>query len=345
MTILLACDRTGGHVYPAEILADYVKQNKIPEPKVIFYGLRSSEAQRIRDKGYVVCGLEIKRRNILLEALVRFFELVYLVIRYRPARVVGFGGRTGFLLLFVCSFFIPTAIYEPNAVYGKANNLLKHFVKYVFLGLKKKELSKELVAGIPLRRQMLATKVNRLELLSRLGLEAQNKTILVFGGSSGAHSINMFLKELIVENYLSADVQLIHLTGPVDYQEFSSFYAEHKVNVKVMSYYEKIYELYSVADVVVSRAGASTIAELCFLKKKALLIPYPYAYDHQWYNASLLADVYGVSVMREKELTVETLSRCLSDLLSIGDNELVQNRSNVWKDPVEFSRIIAEYML
>ena len=341
MTIVLACDRTGGHVYPAKILAEYVRREH-PEVRTVFYGLRKAEADLLRDAGYETFGSEFPYKNILVEGFVRFFEALYILTCMRPNRVVGFGGRCGVPLVFLASFVMPTALYEPNAVYGKANQMLALLVRKVFLGIVPESRAKELRTGVPIRRNFFDRCHDRAAVLKALNLDPSSKTVLVFGGSSGARTVNRTVCAM-AERLSVTGMQFIHVTGASDYEDVRMAYIRAKVPAAVFPYFEDMSMLYSVCDAVVARSGASSLAEIAYSGKPAVFVPYPFAYAHQSVNAAVVAGVKYVKIFEQDVLTPELLKTALDGFLASGVTRTEYPR--IWTEPDAFAKMVCDEVM
>ena len=341
MTIVLACDRTGGHVYPAKILAEYIHK-EYPQVRVMFYGLRTAEADLLRDAGFETFGSELAYKNVMFEAIVRLFEALYILAVVRPGRVVGFGGRCGVPLMVLASLMMPTALYEPNAVYGKANQVLASLVRKVFLGIVPESRSKELRTGVPIRQNFFDRCHDRALVLKGLNLSPQVKTVLVFGGSSGARTINRTVCEMVTR-LPTEGMQFIHVTGPADYEHVRMAYINAKKPASVFPYFEDMSMLYAVCDAVVSRSGASSMAEIAFSSKPAVFIPYPYAHAHQSVNAAVVSGVKGVKIFGQDVLTPELLKTALDGFLHAAAEKVEYPK--IWTEPDLFAKMVCDEVM
>jgi len=341
MTIVLACDRTGGHVYPAKILAEYIRR-EYPLVRIVFYGLRTAEADLLRDAGYETFGSELAYKNIVLESAVRFFEALYILLFLRPQRVVGFGGRCGVPLMLLASLCMPTALYEPNAVYGKANQILALLARKVFLGIVPESRAKELRTGVPIRRNFFDRCHDRVLVLKGLNLDPGAKTVLIFGGSSGARTINRTACDMI-SRFPTKGMQFIHVTGPSDYEEVRHAYIRTQVPAVVFPYFEDMSMLYSVCDAVVSRSGASSMAEIAYVKKPAVFVPYPYAHAHQSVNAAVVSGVRYVKIFEQDVLTPELLKTALEGFIAEGAKTVEYPR--IWTEPDTFAKMVCDEVM
>ncbi|MFH1767895.1 MAG: UDP-N-acetylglucosamine--N-acetylmuramyl-(pentapeptide) pyrophosphoryl-undecaprenol N-acetylglucosamine transferase [Candidatus Omnitrophota bacterium] len=285
MRIILACERSGGHVFPALALANKIKDESKKQDKsreVIFFVTSASLKEYIKKDNFLVLGAVLPFRNIVIEGLFRMFEAARLIISLRPERIIGFGGRDSFfLVLFGSLLGIDTRIYELNVRFGKANRILRIFARKVLCAFRPATMNrKTVVSGIPLRKNII--KIDREAARRTLNFE-DKPVIFCLGGSQGASFINNIFLQLVSGR--EEDFQIIHLTGKRDYFKIVQLY--NKINkkglVKAFDYSTEIF--YSAATLVISRAGASTLGEIAFYRVPSILIPYPGAGGHQEQNA------------------------------------------------------------
>lgn len=338
-TVIMACDRTGGHVYPAQVLADYIRESK-DFYKIIFYGVREADQSRLNKLGYDVYPSKInKRQNLLLEVFVRFFDSLKLIIKIKPDCVVGFGGRASFFLIVFGRLLSKTVIYEPNVVYGRSNYILSLFSTKVFLGLKEKTKKNELKVGVPVRFVPESMDGSQANLKAKFGLADNKKTVLVFGGSSGSRAINASVRAMFEKSLFTDDWQIVHITGSSEYSSYKEFYTnypDHRVVCK--GYYDNIEEFYAIADVIVSRSGASSVAELECLYKPVVFVPYPYAYNHQFHNARLLMDTKAIQLIDQKFLDENMLWTTINDVYKYRDS--IVKTKYAWTDSQSFAKTL-----
>ncbi|MCD6539254.1 MAG: UDP-N-acetylglucosamine--N-acetylmuramyl-(pentapeptide) pyrophosphoryl-undecaprenol N-acetylglucosamine transferase [Candidatus Omnitrophica bacterium] len=346
MNIVLACERSKGHLYPALILAEYIKKNALPY-NLFFYGLKKKDKLFLESKGYKCWGLDLGFRNLLVESFLRLIEALVIIFILRPKKVLGFGGRNSLFLVFTSSFFIPTFLFEPNICFGRANQVLSFFVQRVFLGMREAKKNKELKVGVPLRRGMLK-KLDKREVREKLGFNPDLKVFLVFGGSLGSSSINtLFMKAALLLKNSNYRFGVIHLTGDRDFKMVQSFYKDNSILGKAFPFYEDMEFLYTASDLVVCRSGASTISELSFFGLPCLLIPHPLAYSHQKKNAQFLFRKGSALVREEKELSPDNLFFILRDFLEAPEKFSYLGKNiyslKIWEEPDIFSQKILQY--
>ncbi|MFA5008646.1 MAG: UDP-N-acetylglucosamine--N-acetylmuramyl-(pentapeptide) pyrophosphoryl-undecaprenol N-acetylglucosamine transferase [Candidatus Omnitrophota bacterium] len=324
MRILFVCDRSAGHIFPAIAMAQRISQQACGD-KVYFFATSSALREHLKWEGFVVYGKPFSARNILIETAYRFFEAFYLILVIRPHKLIGFGGRDSFFLILLGSLlFLDTSIYEPNIKPGKANMVLSFFVCRVLCGFNKgKSGKKYITVGIPLRPNI--KKINKKDALNILGFDAR-PVVFCFGGSQGSEFLNNIFIKLI--NSFNADYQIIHLTGERECFKISQFYNTINKKTFVKGFYYPMEVLYSAADIVICRAGASTLGEISYYKLPALLIPHPAAGGHQKANAMYFKERGAAYVFLQENFDFARFKLTTQNLLQ--DENLRQNiKSNL----------------
>lgn len=330
LRIVIAGGGTGGHIFPALAIADALKKLH-PAVDILFIGAKGKmEMDRIPEAGYEVRGLDIAgyNRSSLLKNLSLPVKLVksYLQVRnifksFRPDAVVGVGGYSTYpVLRYAQSSGIPTFIHEANSLGGKSNIMLARRATKIFTGSKGMEkyfpAEKILVTGNPVRAELLKD-VSKDEALKYFGLKPGLKTVFVFGGSLGAQSINEAIAEGIREIEKN-NLQLIWQTGKSYAKEAAAIEVEHS-NIWTNAFVSEMRYAYAAADIVVSRAGAMTVAEICVVKKPTIFVPYPYAAeDHQTVNAMSVVNEGGAFLVRDAEVK-QRLLPAIIELVNDGD--------------------------
>lgn len=318
MKILLVCERSGGHVFPALSFAKKINRvQNIPKGNIYFFVSSGFLNNYIKKEGFSVVGKAFERRNIFLEIFWRFFEAVYLLGKLQPQRVIGFGGRDSFWLVLLASFFISdTAIYEPNLKFGKANRVLSIFVPKVLKGfLCQRNIKKAKTVRIPLRENL--RRIDKAKARQVLGL-SDKPVILCFGGSQGSRFINrIFLKFL---KTAGTSLEVIHFTGRDDFFEISQLYNKIGTVNFIRDFYPQMEIAYSAADVVICRSGASTLAEVSFYGLASILIPHPQAGGHQKDNALHFQKQGAALICGQDDFSFDRFSASLKKL--IGDSRL-----------------------
>jgi UDP-N-acetylglucosamine--N-acetylmuramyl-(pentapeptide) pyrophosphoryl-undecaprenol N-acetylglucosamine transferase len=326
--VILSGGKTGGHIFPAIAMAEELKK-RFPESQVVFVGTKDGLESKIVPKyGFKLICIQAKglRRkaspsNILLPYYVMksLYQSLRILNEERPNLVVGTGGYVSFPVVFSARLKnIPTLIQEQNSYPGVSTRLLALFVNRVCLSylnsikyfLTKGKLT---VIGNPIREDIASQ--DRYEALNKFNLDSSKKTIFIFGGSQGAHAINHAVSESL--DSFSNDWQLLWQTGENDFTFVSEKVKEKKIRCAVFPFIEDMRSAYAASDLVISRAGALTLAEITACGKPSLLIPYPFATaDHQRYNAEALQKEGAAEIILQAELTGDLLARKISSLLS-----------------------------
>ena len=323
MRILFVCERSGGHLFPAFSLAEQIRKEK--EDKVYFFVTSYFLREFLKKSDFEVFGKSFPFRNIILEGIWRFFESIFLIFRLRPKKVIGFGGRDSFFLLFFARLlFIETAIYEPNASLGKANKVLSRIVNKVYYGFRPgiADSKKEKIVGIPLRSAL--KKIDKSEAKRNLGLDEDKLVITAIGGSQGSNFINSVFLKLIGD--LKDNVGIIHLTGKKEYEEILRFYSKISIKAFVKDFFDEMNIVYCATDILISRAGALTLAEASCFGIPAVLFPHPQASSHQRLNASYAQERGAAIVFEQERFSFSSFEKAISKLIS--DKNLRQKMSD-----------------
>lgn len=325
---MIAGGGTGGHLFPGLAVAEEFR-NRDEKTKVIFVGTKHGiEAKVIPKEGYAIEFLRSegivgkslpKKIKAVLKMPLSFCDSYRILKTEKPDIVIGVGGyasATTVLTAYLLS--IPTMILEQNSIPGLTNRLLGRFVKAVCITYQESmpffPKVKTFLTGNPVRMRKL--KVSRNSGYKLFSLEKDLFTVFVFGGSQGARSINRAVVDAL--NYihdLKEKIQFLHQTGVSDYEEISDIYKSLGFKGKVTQFIYEMGEAYAISDIVISRAGATTLAELTALGKPAILIPYPYAARrHQELNAMKLFEMGAAKVILDNELRGELLANNIREL-------------------------------
>jgi UDP-N-acetylglucosamine--N-acetylmuramyl-(pentapeptide) pyrophosphoryl-undecaprenol N-acetylglucosamine transferase len=329
---MIAAGGTGGHVFPAIAIADEIKEMK-PESEILFMGTKGKiEARAVPQKGYNIgfiwiSGLHrsLRMDNLLfpIKVITALFQSFFAVRKFRPDVVIGTGGYVCGPVLYAASLLgCPIFLHESNSLPGVTTRILSRRAAAVFTAfettarwLKRKDNIS--MVGTPTRSSLHSA--NRDQGAGFFQLDPAKKTVLVFGGSLGAASINSAVDGM-VKDITGSGYQLIWQTGV-----YGSFFAEKWKNesgCRIYQFIDNMEYAYAAADVVICRSGATTAAELTGLGKTAILIPYPHAAeDHQTVNARTLADA-GAAVMIKDGETGMKLKDELFRLLNDDDRRL-----------------------
>ena len=354
--ILVAAGGTGGHVFPALAIADEIRKKK-PEARFLFVGTKDKiEARVVPQRGFEFAAIWISgfHRGLRLQNLLFPFKIpvsllqsFFVIKRFRPDVVVGTGGYVCGPVLFVASLRgIPTVVHESNSYPGVTTRLLAGRATKVFTAFEvtnrwlKRTDNVELV-GTPTRDSLDG--VPREHATAFFGLDGVKQTVLIFGGSLGASSINHAVAG-IVEELVRQRIQIIWQTGAGEYAEMKRKVAGKNVGW-IGDFIDRMDFAYAAADVVVSRSGATTIAELTRIGKPAVLVPFPYsAADHQTMNAQAIADAGAAVVVPDHQVDTALLGAIVGLL---GDRTRMESMSRAGKAAArpDAGRIIADRIL
>jgi len=315
MRVLMATGGTGGHIFPAISVAEEIKRRR-PETQFLFIGSRNKAVKELPFvRGAHVANipaLGMPRKVSVHLAPFAFQMLVGLdhslrrVASFRPHVALGFGNFSSFAPLLAAKVRgVPVVIHEANAIPGRANLLLSRVSHRVLVNFpvagRHFPNGNVQVVGMPLRKEFAQPR-NRLGALAELKLSGTRFTLLVIGGSQGAHALNSQVCSLLpILERMSDKIQLIHLTGRSDYPWVRACHERSSLRSCVIVFEHRMKMLYDAADLVVARAGASTIAEIIHTGKPAVLVPFPHAASrHQEENAGYLRANNGAVVLTER---------------------------------------------
>jgi UDP-N-acetylglucosamine--N-acetylmuramyl-(pentapeptide) pyrophosphoryl-undecaprenol N-acetylglucosamine transferase len=312
--VIIAGGGTGGHIFPAIAIANALKKQDAAV-EILFVGAKGKmEMEKVPQAGYKIEGLDIAgfNRSSLIKnvglpfKLIRsFFQVRRIVNEFQPHAVIGVGGYSSFpVLRYAQAKGIPTFIHESNSFAGKANKMLGKKAAKVFVAGDGMDrffpAEKILITGNPVRSSIVNNTITREQGISFFNLSPALKTVLVTGGSLGAKGINEAI-DANVEAFTKNNVQLIWQTGKPFAAKASERAVENKL-VWVNSFITQMEYAYAAADIVVSRAGAMAIAELCVVKKPVVLVPFPFAAeDHQTVNAQYLVNKQAAIMIKDSE--------------------------------------------
>lgn len=342
LRIIIAGGGTGGHIFPAVAIANAIKKKR-PETKFLFVGAKGKmEMEKIPEAGFNIIGLTIAgyNRNSLLKnfslpfkLFKSYFEVRKIVADFKPHAVIGVGGYSTFpILRYAQSQSIPTFIHEANSFAGKSNLFLSKRAKIVFVASEFMNqffpYQNVIVSGNPVRNIFSDANIIRQEAVEFFGFDPQKKIIFVMGGSLGAKSIN----ETIEHNlgyFIKNDLQLIWQTGK-NYAPKAASVEELNANIWTSSFISKIEYAYTAADIVVSRAGAMSVAELCVAGKPVIFVPYPLAAEnHQEANAKSLVDKEAAMMILDKDVHSNLISSI--DFLISNPEKAIEMKKNIYK--------------
>lgn len=310
---ILSGGGTGGHIYPAIAIANELKL-QFPDAEFLFVGAKDKmEMQKVPQAGYEIKGLWIAglQRKLTLQNLMfplkvasSLLESKRIIRQFKPNVVIGTGGfASGPLLQAAGSAGIPTVIQEQNSFPGITNKLLSKKASAICVAYDNLERffpkEKIVLTGNPVRQDLIDIDTKRNEAMAFYGLDSNKKTLLVLGGSLGARRVNQLIEKEL-DNFLSQNVQVIWQCGKLYFEDYKKYNQQH---VKVVDFIERMDFVYAAADVIISRAGASSVSELCIVGKPVIFIPSPnVAEDHQTKNAQAIVEAKGAILLRESEL-------------------------------------------
>lgn len=328
LRIIVSGGGTGGHIFPAISIANAVRE-RWPDSEILFVGAEGRmEMERVPAAGYRIIGLPVvgfNRKNLLKNISVLFKLLKSLraadkiIADFRPDIAVGVGGyASGPILKAASSKGIPTLLQEQNSYAGVTNKMLAEKASTICVAYEGMERffpkEKIVLTGNPCRQDLVISEENR-----RLGyeffhLDPSRKTILMVGGSLGARTLNAGLVAALPD-IAHSDVQVIWQCGKYYYEDMSRLEREGRLpaNVRLYDFVSRMDYAYSVADLVISRAGAGSISELCLLQKPVILVPSPnVAEDHQTKNALALVRKDAAVIISDAEAPAKLFATALS---------------------------------
>jgi len=331
MRLLIAGGGTGGHLFPGITIAQAIK-NKEPETEILFVGSSHRiESTFVKEVGFNFTaittsqlGSTLSFKNILFfcSLIVGIIQSIFILLKFRPTVILGLGGYISVApLLAGVILRVPAVIHEQNFSPGRANKFLSGFVNKVALSFESSisffDKSKSVFTGNFVRAN-IENRLSRREALQQLGLKEDKFTLLLVGGSRGAHKINMVMSEgieLLKKSIPLNEFQIIHLTGSEDEKQVKDKYTKMKVDNYTTAFLHDMGVAYSIADLAISRGGATTMTEIIHCGLPAIIIPYPYAVrDHQAENARFL-ERHNVGILiLEEELSAEKLVKRITGL-------------------------------
>ncbi|MBR0272783.1 MAG: undecaprenyldiphospho-muramoylpentapeptide beta-N-acetylglucosaminyltransferase [Bacteroidaceae bacterium] len=350
LRVIVSGGGTGGHIFPALSIANAIKALR-PDSEILFVGAEGRmEMQRVPAAGYKIIGLPVAGfdrqhlwRNVsVLWKLWKSRRMARRIIKdFRPQVAVGVGGyASGPTLNMAASMGVPTLIQEQNSYAGVTNKLLAKSAKKICVAYEGMERffpkEKIMLTGNPVRQQLLDCKLSRADAVTQLGFNPIRPVVLIIGGSLGARTINDSVMDNL-QQITNSKVQFIWQTGGYYFENIKRQLTEKgcPANLKVTDFIQHMDEAYRAADLVISRAGASSISELCLLGKASILVPSPnVAEDHQTHNAMALVNKDAALIVRDAEAREKLIPLALtmaSDdaaLSRLGSNALAMGLKN-----------------
>ena len=314
INILISGGGTGGHIYPAIAIANELKL-RYPEANFLFVGAKNKmEMEKVPQAGYVIKGLWISgiQRKLTIDNVSFPFKMLNslwnaskIIKNFKPDIAIGTGGfASGPTLIMANRKGIPTLIQEQNSYPGITNKLLGKNAAKICVAYDHLErffpLDKIVKTGNPVRQDLLSIHSKIEEGKTFFKIDKNKKTILVLGGSLGARKINQ-LVESNLDFFKNQQVQVIWQCGKLYYEEYKKYNTSE--DIQVHQFLNRMDFAYAASDIIISRAGASSVSELCIVGKPVIFIPSPnVAEDHQTKNAKAIADQHGAILVRENEL-------------------------------------------
>lgn len=340
--IIISGGGTGGHIFPAIAIANALK-NLDPETEILFVGAKGRmEMEKVPAAGYEIIGLDIQgfqrgnlKKNLLLpfKLIGSLFKSFSILKEFKPHAVVGVGGyASGPLLYSAYLKGIPSAIQEQNSYAGITNKMLGKRVSRICVAFDHMDqffpASKIIKTGNPVRKNAVAIENKKDEAAAFFELDTTKKTVLIVGGSLGAATLNNSLT-LGWKSFLDEDIQVIWQTGKYYYKAIIDHYGnQSKSNgIRIVEFLNRMDLAYAMADVVISRAGAGTIAELCLINKPVILVPSPnVAEDHQTKNAMALVNAGAAVLIDDKHTESDLVDQTIKLLKDEAQMKLLSDK-------------------
>ena len=354
---------TGGHIFPAIAIANRLKK-EIPDADILFIGANNKmEMKRVPEAGYNIVGLEIWgiSRDFSIKGLCNNLRLPFVLLKsmrvakktirnFKPDVAIGVGGfASGPALKSAIALGVPALIQEQNSYPGVTNKILSKKVNKICVaydGMEKYFPTEKIVkTGNPVRDEILNIKMKNDEAYQFFGFKKELKTILVVGGSLGAFSINKCLANGLDEIEKSG-VQLLWQTGELFYKNISpELLKRENERIRIVPFIKKMDFAYSVADIIVSRAGALAISELTIIGAPTILVPFPYAAeDHQTKNAKALADRHATYLISDQDAPEKLMPKLLQLINDEEDCRILGENIRKFAKPGAIDEIVSQIM-
>lgn len=369
--IIISGGGTGGHIFPAVSIANAIKELR-PGAEILFVGAEGRmEMQRVPDAGYKIIGLPVagfdrkhlwKNFAVLVKLARSQWKARKIIKDFKPLVAVGVGGyASGPTLKTAGMMGIPTLIQEQNSYAGVTNKLLAQKARKICVAYEGMEkffpADKIIMTGNPVRQNLFGHSITRQEAADLFGLDPAKKTILILGGSLGARTINQTLTAALETMRAHPDIQFIWQTGKIYIEQvkqaivaFTGEAVRHPhitaiPNLYVTDFIKDMAKAYTLADLVISRAGAGSISEFCLLHKPVILVPSPnVAEDHQTKNALALVNKDAALYVKDAEAMEKLIPTALETITD--DNRLQALSSNIARLALpDSARRIAEEVL
>ena len=351
LNFIISGGGTGGHIYPAISISNELKL-RYPHSNILFVGASDRmEMQIVPEHGFKITGLwvsgfsrSLSAKNLIfpIKLLVSLLRAVFIIKNNKPDVVIGTGGFASGPILYIASLFgIPTVIQEQNSYPGVTNKILGKRVNKICVAYGNLDRffdkNKMVFTGNPVRSSLKKVDVKSSSALN-FKLEENKKTLLIIGGSNGSRVINTTILNNL-ELFNSLNIQVLWQCGKIYFDEYK--YLNSNKNVRVYAFIDKMNLAYDVADIIISRAGASSISELCIVGKPAIFIPSPnVAEDHQSKNALSLVNKKAAIMVEEKNIKKDfknSFTELINNIelqIDLSRNILKQAKLNATKDIV-----------
>jgi len=322
MKVIVTAGGTGGHIYPALGVIEKLMNDK--ENQILYIGTTNRmESKLVPDLGINYEGLEIYglTKNIgrdikNIKCIMSSYNKCKKIMKeFKPDYVIGFGGYVTFPVLMAAhKYKIKTGIHEQNKIPGKTNKILSKFVDTTFVSFensKSEFKNKVILTGNPCGEKAANIEAHD---KTKLGFHKDKKLIIIVMGSLGSISINQKLKTFL-ENYNNKNNEILFITGNASYEDYKNLKVSN--NIKILPFYNDLSGLMKSSDLIISRAGASTISEILSVGIPSILIPSPYvANNHQYYNAVDLSEKNVSKMLEEKDLTDANLQNAIDEIMN-----------------------------
>ena len=335
---LIAGGGTGGHIFPAIAIANAIKKMN-PDAQILFVGAKGKmEMEKVPQASYAIKGLDIagfnrssllKNISLPFKLIKSFWQVRNIVNEFKPTAAIGVGGYSSFPVLKYCQTKgIKTYIHESNSFAGKSNIMLGKNATKIFVASDGMEKffpkNKIIITGNPVRKSIVNNSISKEEAIQFFELDINKKIVLVVGGSLGAKSINEAIA-LGLNEFVNKNIQLIWQTGKTTAEHFISV-AKDKKGIWVNAFIEKMEMAYAAADVVISRSGAMSVAELCVTKKPVVFVPFPFAAeDHQTANAQSLVNKNAAISIKDENVKMDLVNTVIALSENISAQHTMQN--------------------
>ena len=359
MKIIISGGGTGGHVYPAIAIAHALRRRN-PSAAILFVGASGRmEMQKVPEAGYPIIGLGVRglqRKQVLQNISFPFrlgaslWKARKILKDFQPDAVVGTGGYASAPILYMAARRgIPTLIQEQNAAVGLTNQILADYVNTICVAYANMEAyfpkEKMVYTGSPIREDLVQLKGKREAAHTHFGLLPHKKCLLVLGGSLGARTINVSILQSL-DALCEAGLQILWATGHTHVENIrAQLTQEQQSHIKVYPFIQAIDLAYAAADIVVSRAGALAVAELCVAQKPTIFVPSPnVTADHQTQNVRPLVEKNAALMVKDGE-AIQTLAREIIQLLKLGARqEILAKNMRYWAKPQAADAVAKEIL-